>query len=93
MGRTKNERQEDGLNGRPPVSGSRHLVEGGVQTADDRHRIILPVEASSESAVFTVQGVDDVGVSCSPPTGAAQEGDGRDIALGYHASQRRDTHL
>ena len=75
------------------MSGIGHPVIGGVQAADDGRRIIIPGEEESESAVFGVWGGDGVGVSDSTPTDVAQEGSGRETALGDHGSRRISTNL
>ena len=85
--------REDGWNGLPYVSGSRHPVRGGIQMADGRRGVILPLDIASENTVFGVWVVDGVGVAGSLPTDAAQEGNGRETSSGYHGPQRRATHL
>ena len=90
---SEEKRQEDGQNGLTYVSGSSHPVGGGIQTADDRRRIIPPGETASESTVSGVRGGDGVGVAVSPPKDTAQEGNAREMSLGYHGPRRRATHL
>ena len=60
------------------MSGSRHPIKGGIQTADDGHMIILPGEADIESTLFGVQGGYIVGVYGSPITDTEREGNRRD---------------
>ena len=92
-GESEDKLQEDVQNGLPSVSGSRHPVEGSIQRADDRIMIILTRETVSESTVFGVRGGDAVGVAGSTTTESAQEGNGREMALGDHVHRQRDTHL
>ena len=84
MGGSEDEFWEDGHNFLPSVSGRSHPVGGVIQAADEGRGIIIPVEAASESTVFRVLGVYGDGVSGSPPIDSAQEGAGRETALGYH---------
>ena len=82
MGGSEDKHWEDGQNGLPSMSGSGHPFGGGIQTEDDRRRIILPVETEIESTVFGVRGGYGVGVAGIPPTDSARERNRRETALG-----------
>ena len=75
------------------MSGRRHPVGGGIETADDRRGIVLPGKKASESTVFGFRGGYGIGVAGSPPKESAQEGNGRETPLGDYTPRRRATHI
>ena len=75
------------------MSGRGHLVLGGIRAADYRRRIIIPGKAVSKGTLLGVWGRYGFVVTNGPSTDVAQEGSGREAALGYHGPRWRSTNL